>query len=1154
MAAAELELRGPKPEPGAAAKFLETAFQAHPKDVRVGLMLADVQARRGKTPEAVAVLQKAADGLDVVNDQYLTVLDRLLDLRETGVATRLAERFNQDEQKVFSNYFRGRLALLADDWPTALRLLGEAAPALRGPHSRELYKRAMTGIGQCYAKANNPDQQLTAFEAALAVDPAYAPALGGKADALSKLGRLPEATALYRLVARANQGERLTYARLVLLQILGQPEDARDWTSLDDAIGPPPHSTDLLLLKAEALAFRGQAGKAAEVLDEAKKADPKNPAVYVTASRIRGGGKASEVLAGLEAARKDAGDSADLRVAEAAARAAGLKRPTPDDLRRLAAGAETFSPADQFKLWSGLGEAASRAADVPGMRAEAITFFRKAADVKPTDLTSRAVLVDLGMAEKRFDVADKALDEIAKAEGASGPLHTLGVVARKLPDAHGDKPLLADLRAKAEAVKAVRPSWGRVYLALAQIDELEGLNDAALANLRKALDLGELQDWVVRRTVELLRERRQFKEAAAVLNRVNSQTVLPDDLQRFRSLMNLFSATPGEKNRGEIDRVAPKDSRDARVLLLRGALLAAIHDDRGAEAAYRGAVQYGEASAETWTALIGHLAGRGDRAAARDLLVQAEDRFPKATAPADTLISLAGCRELVGDATGAEAFYRAAVAKAPDDLKANRELVTFLQRAVRTAEADQILTALENGPAQNLARWARRHHALSLLTRSDPYAFRREALRLIDANLAVSKNDPEDVKAKAVVQTVDPATRETGVQTLRDFARWDQLGPDELYLLGRLAFDQGKMVEAEQYFVAAAQPRPGLSPEHLAALVRLYAATNNLSRAEQALDRLKASAPRGWDAAREEARLRRKAQIEAEQSSDLDGGKRLGEQARAAVMAYPDLNASPRSLSQAAAVLEEIGWPADAEELYKKAAAAGKGPGAHVGLAMFYLRRGEAAKAVELVKANDTPPLVATSAQLLSGAARANPTPGVVRDVESWLTKKLADHANDPAVYPTLLVARAELFDAQGRSGEAIEAYRDALTRGPNEMATNNLAMLLALARPVEAGEAVRMMTDLIAVRGPVPSYLDTRAVAQIVAGRPADAVKDLELALAQQRRPVFLFHLAWAQDNLNQRGPRDAALAEARRGGITASAVHPLEAGKYAELVGPAK
>jgi hypothetical protein len=64
-----------------------------------------------------------------------------------------------------------------------------------------------------------------------------------------------------------------------------------------------------------------------------------------------------------------------------------------------------------------------------------------------------------------------------------------------------------ELREDAKRVKGIRPAWARIYIALAQLDEIEGLNDSALTNYMEAIDKGDRQEFVIRRMVELYRRR-----------------------------------------------------------------------------------------------------------------------------------------------------------------------------------------------------------------------------------------------------------------------------------------------------------------------------------------------------------------------------------------------------------------------------------------------------------------------------------------------------------------------------------------------------------------------------------------------------------------------------------------------------------------------
>jgi tetratricopeptide (TPR) repeat protein len=388
------------------------------------------------------------------------------------------------------------------------------------------------------------------------------------------------------------------------------------------------------------------------------------------------------------------------------------------------------------------------------------------------------------------------------------------------------------------------------------------------------------------------------------------------------------------------------------------------------------------------------------------------------------------------------------------------------------------------------------------------------------------------------------------MKTLLDFAGRFDLTPDEFYLLGRLFFDQGKVAESVDYFAMAARPREGVNAEHLSALVRVYLVLNRLEPARQAVERLKATYPRSWEAARDEARVLHKTGLAA---ADKDEGRKLAEQAKQLVLNYPGAMTPEMIPNRTGPLLEELGFNTEAEAAYRRLLATSKSPGAHFPLAGFLIAQKRTAEAIELARQHDGPGTsVVLTARILSGAIRAkSPGPDAGKQVEAWLDAKLKEYAGKPE-FPALVGSRAELLDAQARYPEAIAEYRRAVETGKSDLAVNNLCMLLALHQPEKADEALKLITDVIGVRGPSPVFLDTRAVVNLVKGRPEDAAKDLELALLQRRSPVYLFHLAWAHQLLNRPAFRETTLDEARKAGLTVEMIHPLELPKYRELLGP--
>jgi tetratricopeptide (TPR) repeat protein len=1039
----------------------------------------------------------------------------------------------------------------------------------------------MVGLGIAFGVLQNPDQQLICYRNALRDDGTYIYALIGEADALAKLGHLDEAITRYQSLVTAYQIVELrpTLARLRLLDMLRKPPANRNWAKLDseDTLGRPgEQSSEVLILHAQGLAIRGEKGKAIEVLNKVLK-DTNNTstsAAWVALARIQEAGKPEAALLVLDDAQKQVGDTVDLRLARADILVFRAKPPTAAEFETLGAGVEKFSKPDQYRLWFGLGQAVLHSlsripeSDRKSLQDAAIEFLRLAGKAEPRDLYCRAVLIDLALATDRKEYLEATIAELANLEGPNGPLSTLGRVGVRLADVkkiQNPEALKTEIRELREMTKKVlqqRRGWGRVYVALGRLDELEGLTDQAVEHYRQAINEGDRDESVIRKTVALYREQKQDALAAGMLDELSTKMVLPEDLERFRAIFEMLNRIIPRSERPTIDRIAPATSLDSRILLLRGSLLAAIRDDAEALKAFRRAIELAENNPETWESLIRQLVRTGDGTAAKQALTEAERKLliaPQKTdiAQADLLIVLGECHELCSDMKTAGLRYREAIRIAPKELKPNRQMVQYLLRIGQQGEADKLLYKLSEYPGQDLARWARRYLAsFSLMSRPDAYQQRGVALALIARNLAVAPDDPEDIKAQAVIHTYDPATREEGVRVLKEYWAKGDLTPDESFHLGMLIFSLGpnKIPESVKYFESAAKPRVEVTTEHIAGLIRVYVALDKLEIAEATLERLRAVAPNGWETIREEARLLMKKSQQAAIKGDRDETKKLADQAVGLILKFPGHDTPEMIRSKSGPLLAELGFNADAEVLYRKLITSSDSPTAHTPLAILYIQTKRSAEAIKLAREFEAKSPILLTGQILSAAVRVKrPGEKVEKEVGDWLDDKIKQYAGKQEL-AGLLGARAELLDAQEKYPEAIAEYRRSIKEGPSDSAVNNLAMLLALYEPKKVDEAIRLITNVIDIRGPVPTYLDTRAVAYIVQGGndTEKAVQDLKMAHLQHARAVYAYHLAWAYDLQFKRTDKEKLLEEARRIGIEVDDVHPLERGSYRKLFGP--
>jgi Tfp pilus assembly protein PilF len=141
------------------------------------------------------------------------------------------------------------------------------------------------------------------------------------------------------------------------------------------------------------------------------------------------------------------------------------------------------------------------------------------------------------------------------------------------------------------------------------------------------------------------------------------------------------------------------------------------------------------------------------------------------------------------------------------------------------------------------------------------------------------------------------------------------------------------------------------------------------------------------------------------------------------------------------------------------------------------------------------------------------------------------------------------LHNLQGDLAAAATDFRAALALEANDLtALNNLSWLLAF-QPSKNAEALEMVNRVIKIAGPHPGVLDTRGVIHLTAGRAAQAVQDLEDAVAEAPTASRYFHLAQAHQLAKNRTSAMAALMEANRLGLNESGLNALERTAYQRL-----
>ena len=157
-----------------------------------------------------------------------------------------------------------------------------------------------------------------------------------------------------------------------------------------------------------------------------------------------------------------------------------------------------------------------------------------------------------------------------------------------------------------------------------------------------------------------------------------------------------------------------------------------------------------------------------------------------------------------------------------------------------------------------------------------------------------------------------------------------------------------------------------------------------------------------------------------------------------------------------------------------------------------------------------------------------------------------ANKANRPVA---LLPVLAELHAQQGQYDKSIADYREILAKEPrNYQAMNNLGLSLARAGQ-NLDEALKLVNDALAIRGPMAEVLDSRAVVYIARQEPEKALEDLAAAIKDDGTAEQYFHQAWAYSLAGKKTEASAAFAAAMKKGLDPKDLDPREVSVYYRL-----
>ncbi|SIO61511.1 Tfp pilus assembly protein PilF [Singulisphaera sp. GP187] len=1119
-----------------ARQLLERGMERYPRDVRMYQNLAEIETRAGRTKEALAVLRRGVLALPDQRNLQWNLADLLINAGSPEaklVIARLRRRADLFQPAV--EYLTARVLLNEGQRAEAVRRLEKARTLMANVLDlKSLTLKAELLLAQCYQQLGNPDQQAAASRRALLLEPKSVSARLAQASALLSLGRSDEALEEFRKAAPESVEARVAVARLLLARNLRLPDDQRLWPEIDQALEEADRAgadaVEVTILRADALTARGQFDQARERLQQARSSQPNRVELWIALANLAGRqGKSTAILSVLDEAQTQLGDRVELRLARAYYWGQRGGQDALKALEPLAVNLDAFSADDRDRLDDGLADVFAQLGDV--RRAEEL--WTGLAERRPHELHAAIRLFDLGLALEAREQADRgtlsrAVKRLHGIEGEDGVLWRFGeatLLVRQSPQANPKRLDQARLLLS-EAAKR-RPDWSQVPLLEAAIAEQEGSPERATEAYLRAIERGEGQPLVIRHVVNLLIDQKRFAEADRIIQKRLDQGPATGILGQLAAEKALRHANREEALALAARAVSPQ-SQDFRDHLWLGQIYWSIGERAKAEAALRRGLELADSVPETWIAWVEYLSRTDQKALAEAAIARAKSKLPPDQAP----LTLALCYMAMGQPDRAEEQYQQTLAARPNDPATLRIIADFYLRSGQNSKADPYLKKIVDtriGSPEALVIWARRKRAFGLALQGG-YQQIREGLALIECNLQAS-NEVEDQRAKALLLAKVPGGLRDAIRTLEDLERRQPSTRDEKFVLAQLFEFGGDWPRAHSLMLGLLSSDDG-NALYLTAFTRSLLRHGKAEEAQPWLDRLEKALPQHSQTIELKARWL--------------AARGQGADAAALLKAYVNDKDKDAYLPLFAALLEELGQPEAAEAMYQDAVKRSPRPETVLILAEYFGRRGRLAEALDLCErawSVCNPEAVGHASLLTISAAKA--TAEQFRSVAIRLEQAVRNNPDSIS----LLFDLANLYSFQGNYRDAEMLYRRIYERNTSDDgALNNLAWLLAAAEG-QGAEALAVIGQAIALAGPKPNLLDTRAIAHLAMDRSDLAIKDLETAITANPSPEMYLHLAQARLRRNDQEGADAAFRNVKAAGLQIDKLHPLDREAYGRL-----
>lgn len=1026
-----------------------------------------------------------------------------------------------------ADYMRGRLLVHEKQWAKGARLFEQARALLDG--QPELACQADLYLGRCYENLEEHSRMVAAYDRVLTRDASSVQAQVGLAQAYAQQGQIDKALQVYAVLMKGKRVPPrgwLDIARLEMQRQL-QNED-RNFDLIERALKQaeklnPKATLDIALMRAEILFRKNDAGEARKLIELERLRDPKNPEVYaalVDLALRETKPKPALARTALAQGKREAGDRAALRLAEARLLAVTEGKVATAKIVSLAENRKHFSPEDESRLLGGLAEVLSRNEAIP--EARKLWQSQAVLPAQKNNLRLRLMLFDLAMREVDEPGMQTVLDDIREVEQDSGVYHRYGEAlmliwkARRATGADEREKrdeYMKQARTKLDQAQSQRPSWAPLFVARSEIAELKGNPEQALKELETAMRNGDTSVSTIRRRVVLLTSLGKEQEAQRLLDQLKRLVRGNSELIKLTAYIKTRLQNFDEAN-AVLNDLRSRADNDSRAILLQAQINAQAGKHPEAEKLFDEAIAVLESDPVPYVAKVQYLVERRKKDGAQTTIEALKKNVPAEKAA----LALGRCHDLVGEPKDAVKLYTSALSANRGDSATVQAVASAHLAAGRAALAEPLLQEISDGKVKASSAevaLARRSLALVLANGTDFGRFRK-ALDLVGvaldetgrlpAQITAPREEPTEtqrVRARVLSTQNQKQFRTAAIKLFENLDKRQALNPDDRFILSILYEQEGESRKSQENLRELVAARQTQNPRYLAQYaMMLIAQKRELNEAEKYVKMLE----------------------ELEEKSDLGAN-------------------TYASVELRARLLEANGKNDDALKLLRDhVGREGARPEEGLIVLSALIRQKRYPEAFAMCEATWKEGKVAPEAvgAVSVGLLRVwtDAKDAQVRAVETYL--KSAHKAKPESV--VLMMHLADLYDKRGQYDLAIEQYKGILDAQPNNIvALNNLAWMLAM-RSGDAKAALAHIDRAIEGMGRRSDLLDTRAMVYLALREPSKAIEDLREALQDSPTPARRYHLARAYHENREETKAREELARLKNRAWKPDSLHPVE------------